>query len=111
DFYVVRGTPFNGSGMFTNDTDPDNDGVNFMGCGPAAHGNVTCNMQYASFSYYALGGYQGFDSFNYQVCDTWGLCTTTTVFLLVMPSGADPSQKLCGAPTDPGKCGPISPGS
>ena len=111
DFYVVRGTSLQMGGMFTNDTDPDNDGVNFMGCGPASHGNVNCNMQYASFSYYATGGYQGFDSFNYQVCDTWGLCTTTTVFLLVMPAGADPSPKLCGAPSDPGKCGPLSPGS
>jgi RHS repeat-associated protein len=111
DFYVVRGTSLQMGGMFTNDTDPDNDGLNFMGCGTASHGNVNCNMQYASFTYTALGGYQGFDSFNYQVCDTLGLCTTTTVYLLVMPAGADPSQKLCGAPSDPGKCGPLSPES
>ncbi|MEK6280581.1 MAG: Ig-like domain-containing protein [Acidobacteriota bacterium] len=111
DAYVVRGgfLAVSGPGIFGNDTDPDNDPLSFMGCGTASHGSVTCSTQYASFMYSATPGYVGSDSFTYQVCDGPGLCTTATVFLLVLPSGADPAPQRCGVPIDPGNCDPINP--
>lgn len=106
DAYIVRGgyLAVQGNGILANDTDPENDPMSFTGCGTASHGTVGCNTQYGSFVYNATPGYVGSDSFTYQMCDSLGLCSTATVFLLVLPSGADAAPQLCSVPMDPGDC-------
>lgn len=85
DAYFVRNAHLfvAGLGIFGNDTDPEGDGLGFMGCGQASHGFAFCDVGSAGFVYNATPGYVGFDSFTYQVCDSLGLCTDATVYLFV----------------------------
>lgn len=85
-----------------NDTDPENDGRSIQSFTQPSHGTVTYSWTYGSLTYSASGGYSGNDSFTYQLCDSLGMCSTGTVYLLVI-QGPVVSGKVPTAPcpTDP----------
>ena len=101
DEYVVRGTTIIGP-LFANDYDPDGDTFN----GPsvvvgASHGTVY-GLAYPTFpvdvkQYVPHAGYTGTDSFQYEICDAVGACTTTTVTFFVSGDGADDGVASCNA--------------
>ena len=51
DGYIVRGRSISvaGPSIFGNDTDPDNDGLNFVSCGTAAHGTAISSARMVVF--------------------------------------------------------------
>lgn len=76
-------------GILNNDTDPDGDGIS---CGDPAHECVLTFPQHGSlyglapakWSYGAAYNYRGSDSFTYNACDGFGLCTPTTVNISIV---------------------------
>ena len=92
-------TPINvtAPGVLDNDSDPDNDPLAISSVNGSSanvgtqistsHGLVTVNAD-GSFSYQAVSGYDGPDSFSYAVSDgAGGLSNTVTVNITVNASG------------------------
>ena len=76
-------------GLLANDSDPDGDSLQ-IGYGTLApkivtgptNGSVSMPFQDGSFYYTPNVGYTGDDSFVYNVCDSLGACTETSVTLI-----------------------------
>lgn len=73
--------------VLTNDFDPDVNPlkVTIQNNASTAHGTVTVNAD-GTYTYTPTTGYTGEDTFNYQVCDNAGACTTASVTIEVIPT-------------------------
>jgi RHS repeat-associated protein len=87
DTYQVHGTKVI-TDILVNDSDPDGDSFTLGDFQHSAivtlpqHGGLT-GLGNNNYAYTATLGFTGQDSFVYQICDSWGLCTTATVTLNV----------------------------
>jgi RHS repeat-associated protein len=108
DFYNVHGSTIIGP-FLVNDSDPNGD---HMTCGDPQHECIITFPQHGSLfglpqpdkkTYNPTpSGYIGQDSFTYNVCDSWGLCTPTTVTLSVnngAPTASDHTYVIQGSTT------------
>jgi Bacterial Ig domain/YDG domain/Bacterial cadherin-like domain len=70
--------------VLANDWDPNGDPLTIVSAGPAPHGNVQVNNN-GTVTYTPFGGmgYQGIDSFQYQISDGHGGTATATVTVTV----------------------------
>lgn len=111
DFYFVSQTSTIGP-FLGNDYDPDADAITQGDTyHPAiatvpAYGNMY-GLYYGQYSYVPNAGYSGPDSFTYNLCDSLGVCSTGTVYILVLSgAGLPPKSPYDSCPTDP--CPPVS---
>ncbi|MFS8086403.1 MAG: Ig-like domain-containing protein, partial [Acidobacteriota bacterium] len=107
DSYDVHGATVLGP-FLVNDSDPDGDAVTI---GDANHEGIATFPQHGSLTgiiqpdkklYSPTSGYTGPDSFTYNVCDGFGLCTQTTVNLNVInnpPIAGNDSYTIRGTTT------------
>jgi hypothetical protein len=107
DSYDVHGSTIVGP-FLVNDSDPDGDEVT---CGDVAHeciltfpehGNVLGIVQPDKKLYGPNLGFTGSDSFTYNACDSFGLCTPTTVNINVAnnaPNAVDDFYMIPGQST------------
>jgi RHS repeat-associated protein len=105
DSYNVHGSTVIGP-FLANDSDPDGD---TLSCGGFGHECILTSPQHGSLSglpqpdkktYNPAAGYTGPDSFTYNACDNWGLCTATTVTLSVnngAPTASDHLYRIQGS--------------
>jgi len=99
DMFVVRGPTIIGP-LFENDYDPDGDAFN----GPtvtvgASHGTVF-GLEFPTFpvdvkQYVPIAGYAGTDTFEYEICDSFGGCSRTVVTLWVIGDGSNDGKTSC----------------
>ncbi|GAB2174637.1 cadherin-like domain-containing protein [Dongia sp. agr-C8] len=78
-----------GTGVLSNDTDPDGDPLTVTAFTQGAHGSVVVNPD-GSFTYTPDKDYNGPDSFTYDASDGKGGTTTATVSITVNPVNDDP---------------------
>ncbi|MDD1655434.1 MAG: Ig-like domain-containing protein, partial [Methanomicrobiales archaeon] len=86
DFYAMeQGTmlAISAPGLLGNDTDPDDNAITCVKAMDPVHGTVTVNGD-GSFSYTPETGYDGIDTFTYQVTDGTDTSTLSTVHLTVL---------------------------
>jgi hypothetical protein len=70
--------------VLANDWDPNGDPLTIVSAGPAPHGNVQVNNNgTVTYTPYGGMGYQGVDSFQYQISDGHGGTATATVTVTV----------------------------
>jgi gliding motility-associated-like protein len=67
---TLENITLNGTGLLTNDSDPDNNPISISTTPLVAplHGNLVLNSN-GTYTYTPNNGYSGFDSFTYRVCD------------------------------------------
>jgi uncharacterized repeat protein (TIGR01451 family) len=83
-------------GLLFNDTDPNGDSpLTASKLSDPAHGSVTVSPD-GSFSYTPASDYNGGDSFTYEACDTFGLCTPGTVTITINPVNDPPDPQPDG---------------
>ena len=78
--------PDGGSDLLAGASDPEGGSVSIGGTVPTATvqgGNLSINTTTGSFSYNPPAGYEGADSFIYEVCDSSAACASATVNLSV----------------------------
>jgi large repetitive protein len=85
-----------------NDYDPDGDSRGVKSYTQPQHGLANYSHTYGTLSYLPSNGYRGSDTFTYELCDPLGMCSTGTVYILVLPGSATP-------PKEPYACCPIDP--
>ncbi|WP_395018683.1 cadherin-like domain-containing protein [Dongia sp.] len=78
-----------GTGVLSNDSDPDGDPLTVTAFTQGAHGSVVVNAD-GSFTYTPDKDYNGPDSFTYDASDGKGGTTTATVSITVNPVNDDP---------------------
>ena len=87
DFTLARGHSLSGTLTDNNghgaDTDPDGGALDVTTTPivAPAHGQVFIENVFGDFVYNPIPGYTGMDSFEYEVCNTTGLCDTALVSL------------------------------
>ena len=82
DLYSTSDTNILTGNVTDNDSDPEGDALTASLITNTTHGILTLNAD-GSFTYDADNGYVGTDSFEYQICDTGGLCDTAVVIIEV----------------------------
>ena len=89
---TIVNTPVSGN-VLTNDSDPDGDPltVTTTAVTPPTNGAVTLNPD-GTYTYTPNSGFTGTDSFEYEVCDDGGNCTTAIVTIKVRDTLADPNN-------------------
>jgi pimeloyl-ACP methyl ester carboxylesterase len=96
DSYTLHGILQHGGDfpVTMNDSDPDHDPIRVMSVTPAAHGTFTYDFDHGSFTYEPRSGFAGNDSVSYTICDSLGLCDSTTITLIVVnhPPSANQDQ-------------------
>src|SRR5690606_16439258 len=78
--------PDGGSDLLTGASDPEGTALSVGGTVPttsAQGGDLSSNTSPGSFRYNPPAGYEGADSFSYDVCDADGACTSTSANLTV----------------------------
>ena len=79
-----------------NDYDPDGDPITVNSITDPAHGTVV--FVDGQFIYTPNAGYEGYDSFQYQICDDEGECDIATVTINVVDNSCEEHIYLCAAP-------------
>jgi hypothetical protein len=82
-FYIQRNLQISAS-VAPNDKEPDNELLTFTLLTQPANGTITFNAN-GSFTYQPRSGFKGRDTFNYRICDPFGLCDDAVVDLIVQP--------------------------
>ena len=82
-FYIQRNLQISAT-VAPNDKDPDNDPLIFSLITQPTNGTITFNVN-GSFTYQPRSGFKGRDTFNYRICDPFGLCDEATVDLIIQP--------------------------
>jgi pimeloyl-ACP methyl ester carboxylesterase len=67
-----------------NDSDPDHDPIHVVSVTQASNGVFTYHFLHDSFTYEPRAGFAGTDSVSYTICDSLGLCDSTTITLIVV---------------------------
>ncbi len=75
--------------VLSNDVDPDGDPLVVSILSPPTNGAVTVNLD-GSIEYTPNADFNGIDSFDYQICDADGLCSSATVTINVVPVNDGP---------------------
>ncbi len=70
--------------LLVNDADPENDSLTVTIINAPTNGIATVNSD-GSIDYTPVKDFNGADEFEYEICDTGGLCTTATVTIAVTP--------------------------
>ncbi|MEM7104478.1 MAG: Ig-like domain-containing protein, partial [Bacteroidota bacterium] len=85
------------SNLLDNDDDPDGDSLilNLTPINPPDHGNVSLNPE-GVYTFFPTFGFEGEDTFVYEVCDEGGLCDTATVTIIVfrVPPANNPATAV-----------------
>jgi hypothetical protein len=82
-----------------NDNDPDGDALTVTMFTQPAHGTVT--QVGNQLIYTPDEGFEGNDTFTYQVCDADGLCDMATVTVTVTNNACDDEIFMCAEPSQP----------
>ncbi len=82
--------------VLANDTDPNGDVLGISQVQQPAHGTVSFESD-GSLLYTPEAGYEGMDSFDYEVCDPYGQCDTAEVVVVV---GAPIDSDMDGVPDE-----------
>jgi hypothetical protein len=77
--------------VLVNDTDPDDNLADASAAVISGPDHGTVEDTYGSFTYTPDADFNGSDSFDYEVCDTEGLCDTATVYITVTPVNDPPT--------------------
>jgi Big-like domain-containing protein len=85
-----------GSGVLSNDTDPNNDPLTAIKVSGPTNGTLSLNAN-GSFTYTPAANYNGPDSFTYQASDGTFTSNVATVNLTVNPVNDPPSFSLAGS--------------
>ncbi|MRX48556.1 Ig-like domain-containing protein [Pedobacter puniceum] len=88
NFFEREDRPVQGT-VGTNDSDPDGDNLTFIRLSSPANGNITFNNN-GTFTFTPNSNWNGTTSFDYQACDSFGLCTRATVFINITPVNDPP---------------------
>lgn len=89
DFFTTfEDTPLNGS-VVLNDSDPDGDVLTFTRLTTPANGTLIFNAN-GTFTFTPNLNWNGNTTFNYLVCDPFGLCDTTSVSITITPVNDPP---------------------
>lgn len=87
-FVTGAGTPHSGALPAT--TDPDGDTLTYSVTTPPGHGTLVVNPD-GTYTYTPAPGYDGGDSFGFQVCDPAPSCVSATVTVTVTPAIPTPN--------------------
>ncbi len=75
--------------VLSNDNDPDGDPLTVNVFSPPANGSVNVNPD-GSIEYTPNADFNGTDTFEYEICDSDGVCATATVSIVVVPVNDGP---------------------
>ena len=86
DSYTLHGILQHGGDfpVTINDSDPDHDPIRVTEVTQASNGTFTYDFIHDSFTYEPRAGFAGTDSVSYTICDSLGLCDSTTITLNVV---------------------------
>lgn len=84
--------------VLSNDSDANHDQIRIASIVQPANGTVT--NTHATVMYKPNTGFSGTDSFSYQLCDSFGMCSTGAVSILVDPAPIITTQVQVNASSD-----------
>jgi pimeloyl-ACP methyl ester carboxylesterase len=86
DSYTLHGILQHGGDfpVTMNDSDPDHDPIRVVSVTQPSNGTFTYDFLHDSFTYEPRAGFAGTDSVSYTICDSLGLCDSTTITLIVI---------------------------
>jgi hypothetical protein len=82
-FYLQRDKQISAS-VTPNDSEPDGDPTTFTLLTQPKNGTIVFNTN-GTFTYQPNNNFKGKDTFNYRICDPFGLCDDATVDLIIQP--------------------------
>jgi VCBS repeat-containing protein len=82
-FYLQRNLQISAS-VAPNDSEPDGDPTTFTLLTQPKNGTLVFNAN-GTFTYQPNNGFKGTDTFNYRICDPFGLCDNAVVDLIIQP--------------------------
>ncbi|MBK9462530.1 MAG: carboxypeptidase regulatory-like domain-containing protein [Sphingobacteriales bacterium] len=85
--------------VISNDYDLDGDAISVTSYTQPANGTITVNG--SQFTYTPNAGFNGTDSFMYQICDNDGNCDMATVTITVINNACEDTFILCAQPMTP----------
>ncbi|MEX2394754.1 MAG: Ig-like domain-containing protein, partial [Actinomycetota bacterium] len=88
--------------VLDNDSDPEGDTITLGTISTPANGSVTANAPDQTISYEPNVGFEGEDSFGYEICDARGACSTATVDVTVYAPDSPPVAGDDASTTDQG---------